>query len=49
MHYEHDNPGNSLLKTGLPGNIYRLLGGGIACILLSGAVEVSAFKKGRTG
>jgi len=49
VRYEPDNPGNSLLETGLPGNVYGLLGGAVACLFLAGAVTVSAFKKGRTG
>jgi len=46
VYYNPAKPEQSLLETGLPTNVYLLLGSGIFCILIAVAVTVSVIKKG---
>jgi len=45
VYYNPDEPGMSLLETGMQKNVLVLLGGAAVCLFLAGAVTVSVLKK----
>jgi Protein of unknown function (DUF3592) len=45
VYYDPDDPGSSLLETGMKKNVYALLGGSAFCFLLAAAIVVSEVKK----
>ncbi|MCK4538713.1 MAG: DUF3592 domain-containing protein [Candidatus Krumholzibacteria bacterium] len=47
VYYDPADPGTALLDAGMKKNVYLMLGGGLACFFLAGAIIASELKKKR--